>query len=236
MSKIAVFGSGMMGKALAGMIAGDIIFMDNKKGNVEEVISSGVDTVVLGVLDDERQTQMKNQLNKLEYTGEIETYPTIFDNRIATLRLLAEQIPDGDVAELGVYKGDFAMEIERALPGRKMHLFDSFEGFDGMFKDTSEEYVASRLPNALIHKGYFPSTFEAHEYAFISLDADLYEPTRDGLALFWPCMVKNSVIMVHDYNSTQFPGVKKAVDEFCEKYDILPFPVCDLHGSVVLRK
>ena len=234
--KIAVFGSGMMGQALARMIPGKSEFMDNRTGNVAEVVGREPNAVVLGVLDADRQSEMKAQLLQLGYDGEVVTYNPFFDNRIATLRLLAPQIPDGAVAELGVYRGDFAVEIADALPGREMHLFDSFEGFDGMFTDTSAEFVQSRLPDAVIHEGYFPSSFEAHGYAFVSLDADLYEPTADGLRLFWDCMVKDAVFMVHDYNSSQFPGVKKAVDEFCSQKEILPFPVCDLHGSVVIRK
>lgn len=42
--------------------------------------------------------------------------------------------------------------------------------------------------------------------------------------------------MIHDVNSTQFTGAKKAVDAFCAEMGILPMLVCDLHGSVILRK
>ena len=31
-------------------------------------------------------------------------------------------------------------------------------------------------------------------------------------------------------------GVKKAVDDFCAERGLLPLPLCDLHGSAVLRK
>jgi O-methyltransferase len=36
----------------------------------------------------------------------------------------------GNVAELGVYRGDFAQYINIAFPDRKLYLFDTFEGFD----------------------------------------------------------------------------------------------------------
>ena len=42
--------------------------------------------------------------------------------------------------------------------------------------------------------------------------------------------------MIHDYNSTQFRGVRRAVDDFCYENRIVPMPVCDMHGSAVLRK
>ena len=57
------------------------------------------------------------------------------------MRLLAEQINEenipGDVAELGVFKGDFAALINAAFPDRCIHLFDTFEGFDA--KDVAVE-------------------------------------------------------------------------------------------------
>lgn len=236
MSETIVFGKGMIGKALGRMIPGTVRFIDNSDGTVEEAVKEKPDKIILGVLDEERQNQMISQLKQLGFEGKIVTYPRIIDNRVATLRLLAPQIPEGAVAELGVYKGDFAEEISRALPKRRMHLFDSFKGFDGMFTDTSAESVRKRLPEAEIHEGYFPGTFVPDRYAFVSLDADLYEPTLAGLTLFWENMEKNGVFMIHDYNSSQFPGVKKAVDEFCAEKNLIPFPVCDLHGSVVLRK
>lgn len=230
----AVYGNGMMGRALAGMISGEIEFIDGKLNNIEEVLSHRPERVVLGVLDAERQSQMREALSEHGYDGEIITYPAVFDVRTAVMRLMADSIPEGTVAELGVYKGDFAAELAKSFPGREMHLFDSFRGFDGMFTDTSAEAVQRRLPKAVIHEGYFPDTFEAHDYAFISLDADLYEPTKAGLEMFSPCMVPGGIIMIHDYNSGQFPGVKTAVDEFCADKKKVPLPVGDLHGTVII--
>ena len=232
----AIYGAGMVGRALSRMLGGDVEFIDAKLDNIDDILSRGPEKVILGVLDSERQGQMRDNLKTHGFEGEILTYPSIFDARIATMRLICEDLVDGAVAELGVYKGDFAYEISRALPGREMHLFDSFEGFDGMFTDTSAEAVQRRLPDAIIHKGYFPSTFVNGSYAFISLDADLYEPTKSGLELFYPCLNKGGVIMVHDYNSTQFPGVKSAVDEFCSENGISFVPLSDIHGTIVIRK
>ncbi len=36
---------------------------------------------------------------------------------------------EGVVAEAGVYKGDFAKEMNRVFFDRKIYLFDTFEGF-----------------------------------------------------------------------------------------------------------
>jgi len=51
----------------------------------------------------------------------------------------------------------------------------------------------------------------------VHIDVDLYEPTLDSLNFFYPKLVKDGVIVCDDYGITQFPGAKKAVDEFLEK-------------------
>ena len=37
---------------------------------------------------------------------------------------------DGAVAEVGVYRGEFAQYMNQAFPDRKLYLFDTFDGFD----------------------------------------------------------------------------------------------------------
>ena len=53
--------------------------------------------------------------------------------RISLLELVSYEIRDrkilGSVAEVGVYKGDFAKYINYFFPDRKLYLFDTFEGF-----------------------------------------------------------------------------------------------------------
>lgn len=85
------------------------------------------------------------------------------------MRLIAEQINvsgvPGDVAELGVYRGDFAVLLNLAFSERRLHLFDTFDGFDerdiaaerensysgakaGDFGDTAKDGVDKRLFSA----------------------------------------------------------------------------------------
>lgn len=53
--------------------------------------------------------------------------------RTNTLKLCAKEIYRnniiGDVAEAGVYKGDFAKHINKHFHDRKLYLYDTFEGF-----------------------------------------------------------------------------------------------------------
>ena len=228
--------------------------------SVEEAVKGNPDGILIAVAGQERTEQLRHQLQELGYTGEIRAlaeYAETMDIRGGVFELLAdrlEKIP-GDFAELGVYQGEFAARINSRFPERTLYLFDTFEGFDardmaaetgysraatGDFDDTSVELVLSKLcapEKAVIRKGYFPETAEGLEakFAFVSLDADLYEPTYNGLEWFYPRMVSGGVLLLHDYESARFSGVRAAVDAYEQAYGrLLLLPVGDLHGSVMV--
>lgn len=77
--------------------------------------------------------------------------------------------------------------------------------------------------NVIIRKGFFPSTFlglEEQKFIFVNLDFDLYAPIYAGLELFYPRMVKGGIILIHDYFTEIYHGVKVAVDDFEKNYNI----------------
>lgn len=223
-----------------------------------------VDKIIISVLNKDAVLEIYKQLldegiNEKKILN-INHMRDTFDIRLATIRLLSKEIIDKNVAgcigELGVYKGYIARELNTLFKDRKLYLFDTFAGFNendvefenqllnsnirkGKFNDTSVEYVKSIMPypeNIIICKGYFPDTAKDIEekFAFVSLDADLYLPTLEGLKFFYPRLSKGGYILVHDYNSTQFKGVKKAVNDFAKDKEINIIPLCDLHGSAVI--
>lgn len=190
-----------------------------------------------------------------------------FDARVAALRSCAEEIKrkniEGNTAELGVYKGDFAVHINKEFPEKTLYLFDTFEGFapediemelskvkeikvqDGKiedkFIDTSVEFVLSRMQyrdKCVVKKGYFPESLEGLEdkYCFVSLDADLYLPILEGLKYFYPRLSKGGYIFIHDVDGFEYPGAKKAVHEYCDANDITVFYLNDKGGSAVVVK
>ncbi len=279
MGRIVVFGAGQSGRMIGKLLHGTcelIAYADNNFVNLsdtldgikiispKEVYGLKPNKIIISVLNKEAAELIKEQLiseginkNVILNINEIRD---LLDVRLSTIRLLAEEIKskniDGCIAELGVYKGYIARELNTLFKDRKLYLFDTFEGFDdrdlrtenkyqkskskyGKFSDTSLEDVKRVLPypeQALFYKGYFPdSVFGLEEkFALVSLDADLYLPTYNGLKYFYPRLSNGGYILLHDYNSIQFPNVKKAVQDFSKESDIKIIPLCDLHGSAVI--
>jgi O-methyltransferase len=172
------------------------------------------------------------------------------------IRRLERDKISGAVAEVGVYQGETARIIHTMVPARSLHLFDTFEGFvkDDLkfendsnpnlsidFSDTSLERVKKFIAgntNVFFHPGYFPSTtknLKEEEYAFVHLDADLYQPTFAGLMYFYPRLTPGGLILIHDYNHT-WSGVTKAVDEFVKTIPESLVELMDWQGSVVIIK
>jgi hypothetical protein len=161
----------------------------------------------------------------------------------------------GNVAECGVFQGDFAHYINKYYFDRKCFLFDSFEGFQDDFKldepeqtldwlnkngphfrNTDIEIVKLRVPfnEVIIRKGFIPETFnglEQEKFAFVGLDMDLYEPQLAALRFFLPRMSRGGLILLHDYDNPILPGTRKAVDEVSSEFSFLRMPVGD-HCSI----
>lgn len=181
--------------------------------------------------------------------------------RLSTLELTAHEINDnnlqGNVAELGVYKGKFARYINQYFPDRKLYLFDTFQGFSEPdikaeisntystgkqdFSNTSVENVLKIMPfpkQCIVKAGYFPDTAIGleDEFVFVSIDADLYEPIYKGLQYFYPRLKKGGCIFVHDYNNDFYKGAKEAVKIFCAENNITFLPLPDTAGTAVLVK
>jgi len=179
------------------------------------------------------------------------------DMLVLLLRAVTEQQIPGAFAELGVYKGATARLIHYYAPERQLHLFDTFEGFTerssgaelrgagataSMFSDTSLErvrdFVRPANDNVFFHKGFFPESIPAalhsDTFAFVHLDADLYDPIIAGLGFFYPRLQRRGVLVVHDYNS--WAGARKAVEEFFRDKPEFPIPMPDKSGSAVIVK
>ena len=229
----------------------------------ETILKKNVDEIVVGVLTYQRE--VNDNLHRLGIDSskinnrfvEIPSYARI-ESLKGVRKLVDEDNISGNVAELGVFRGEFAREINRIFPDRTLYLFDTFEGFSeddtliemekqfagidkkGYFSNTSVELVLSQMKYpemCIFKKGFFPDTAIGLDdtFCFVNLDADLYAPTLAGLEYFYPRMETGGVIFVHDYFSKVFLGAKEAVKDYCKKMRINYVPIGDTL-SVAIRK
>jgi len=208
-----------------------------------------------------KSTYITGSLEYLERKRKIKS--NYFDYiRLSTLELVSNRLNSnniqGSVAEVGVYKGSFACLINEYFPGRKLYLFDTFEGFDNRdvnidhqnkfssdkvqdFSNTSVEDVLKIMPFrdvCVVKKGYFPETAAGlnDTFAFVSLDTDLYAPIYEGLNFFYPRLAKGGYIFIHDFNNDCYKGAKKAVEQFCAEQEISFVPIADICGTCIITK
>ncbi len=156
---------------------------------------------------------------------------------------------EGDIAEVGVYKGGSAKILAEMKGRRDLFLFDTFEGLpkpkeedlvkEGWLNDTSLESVQAYLKKysgVYFYKGLFPTTASSimdKDFALVHLDTDMYDCTFEALKFFYPRMVQYGRIISHDYNNPDCPGVKRAFNEYFkdERYKIID--VADTQGMVL---
>jgi O-methyltransferase len=181
--------------------------------------------------------------------------------RYSTLELCCDEIAlnkvNGSIAELGVYKGEFAKRLNVLFPDRKLYLFDTFEGFktddtkidqqqdyssgEQNFSDTSVESVLAKMnkpENCIVKKGFFPETANDvnDTFAFVNIDTDLYQPILKGLEFFYPRLEKKGYIFIHDFNNNEYKGAREAVVKFCTENNIHYTPLPDIGGTVIITK
>ena len=158
--------------------------------------------------------------------------PEVVPSRQHLLRMLS---PDVEVvAELGVFRGDWAAEILAILDPKELHLFDTWSigtiecgdqhGQNIVRRDGEElfhEVLARfhhdsrvsvyRMPTSYI-RAFRPGTFD-----LVYVDADHSERSvMEDLLHAEAAIAHHGIIAGHDYGP-MFPGVIRAVDAFCRE-------------------
>lgn len=182
------------------------------------------------------------------------------------LTYICEYIPEyikdieGDIVEIGVYKGGSLARIADLFPKRTIFGIDSFEGLPeisieddgtnheaGDFKDVNfnemRQWFSENKKNVILIKGMFPNNgtltrLKKRKLAFIHVDVDLYKGVLDCCIHLYPKLSAGGIMIFDDYGFEQCPGAKKAVDRYFsdKKYCIkreLPtkqFFVCNYYG------
>ncbi len=140
---------------------------------------------------------------------------------------------EGDVAEVGVYKGGTAMLLAHLarMQKKQLHLFDTFKGMpptdpekdwhkEGDFSDTTLQSVQQFLQsysNVQIYAGLFPETagpIEEARFSFVHVDVDIYASVKSCCDFFYDRITEGGVIVFDDYGKVTCLGAKQAVDEF----------------------
>jgi O-methyltransferase len=173
--------------------------------------------------------------------------------------LVEKEAVPGDVAELGVYKGNTAFllaELARRT-GRIAYLFDTFKslptrdliGIDSRYHDRKSDFLDTSVDavrrlvgssNVELIVGYFPDSVTnasaTTRYALVHLDCDLYAPMHAGLEFFYPKLVPGGFLIIHDYMSLYWDGVEKAINEFFADKPERFIPIPDKSGTIAIRK
>jgi Macrocin-O-methyltransferase (TylF) len=165
----------------------------------------------------------------------------------------------GDVAECGTYRGAsaffLARHIQQATLNKKLLLFDSFQGLskpeavdatywkDGDLASHWNDIWSTLAPLGScpfveVFKGWIPERFAEvsdRSFSFVHIDVDLYRPTLDSIAFFYPRMSPRGMILLDDYGFASCPGVTQAVDEFMADK---PEPIINLAsgGAFIVRE
>lgn len=150
---------------------------------------------------------------------------------------LAASKSDGEVIEMGVYRGGSAAAIAWMLREagleRTVHLFDTFGGMPATgeldtheefdFSDTSVASVGESLNHVVpgfpfrFHPGLFSDTLREvsqHRFCFAHIDADLYQSVKEACEFAYPRLDTGGFMLFDDYAAPSCPGAMRAVDEF----------------------
>lgn len=125
---------------------------------------------------------------------------------------------------------------------QKFFIFDSFRGLseidavdqpqDDPRSKSADQALRSRFAASLgvvqsnlvrfsdllvFFEGWIPKRFPEvgnETFSFVHVDVDLYEPIKQSIEFFYPRLAKHGIMVFDDYGCAQFPGARRAVDDF----------------------
>jgi len=148
----------------------------------------------------------------------------------------------GDICEFGVYRGETSRElcrfIEYAGLPQTVYMFDTFRGLLPGKEGVRDHYLGTEkmveetmcgLSQYVLVPGLIGDRIRLNDFdrdiAFAHIDCDLFSGTRDSILLCEKNMPYGGYIVVDDYGTAWWPGVKEACDEFIihhpEKWSVI---------------
>jgi O-methyltransferase len=143
----------------------------------------------------------------------------------------------GEAAEIGVWRGGTAAIIARALPGKTVHLFDTFSGvakcdaqFDTLYTGGEHadadaasvlDLLASLGARGEIHRGLFPDdTLNdlPEQLCFAHIDVDAYHSVKQSFEAMWPRVQPSGMVVFDDYGTFGCEGATLAINEIVDAH------------------
>ncbi|MGJ8572268.1 MAG: TylF/MycF/NovP-related O-methyltransferase [Hoeflea sp.] len=155
-----------------------------------------------------------------------------------------KEMPLLDLAECGCFLGHSTQMIARIIQenggGNSLRVFDSFDGLSEFQSQDESDFCGTQESKDRI-RSHFKSDFDAvqahlkpfdfvelfrgwipdefykvadRQFSFVSIDVDLYRPVLDSLEFFYPRLAKGGYVYLDDYGYQDFPGARKAVDQY----------------------
>lgn len=179
---------------------------------------------------------------------------SVSPNPFDKLKLLADQFLttatlQGEVADVGAYRGGCSLILRRLSPEKTLHVFDTWKGnphHDPLCHHGPGEWTADIAEcKALVgendktfyHQGIFPATAESladRTFCFACIDPDTYQSVKDAIAFFWPRLVTGGKLFFDDFAHTPCAGVEKAIREEFTDDQLTIYP--SLFTCVVVKK
>jgi O-methyltransferase len=166
---------------------------------------------------------------------------------------------DGDVIEIGTYRGGSAAIIAKKLlqleNNKTVYACDTFEGVvkasnkdnyfkGGEYKDTSLDYIKNKfkksynINNVSFLKGIFPEEtghiIKDKSFSLCHIDVDTYDSGKDIISWIWNKIPIGGIILFNDYGYQRTQGITKLLNEYREANNSLV--IHNLNGNGILIK
>lgn len=165
---------------------------------------------------------------------------------------------DGHIVEFGCFVGESSkylrMILDNKLSKKQLFAYDSFEGLPelsdyekntgwkpGTLNTTKDILINNFRQNGLVPpivtKGWFkdiPDSYIPNSISFAFLDGDFYQSIYDSFNKIISKLSDGAVVVFHDYERPDLPGVKAAVEDVLKlKSNKILFKIYDQLGVYI---
>ncbi|GAG94109.1 unnamed protein product [marine sediment metagenome] len=123
--------------------------------------------------------------------------------------------------EIGVWRGSYALIYLKELDIEKVFLIDPYE--DEEKKQMKHAHLQlksyeNKIEWIKVRSADVANKFNDGSLDFVYIDGNhQYEFVLKDIILYYPKVKEGGLLSGHDYGKSRWPGVTKAVDEFCKK-------------------